>query len=136
MASLSLPSLQRHSRPVGAPRASGIVGTVIVPPARLSALEWSVVAMAGRDKLSSIREPSRYTKALRTLFGLKPANRLANEQLEALRRVTVLAWHHGWNVPKSELKAFLAAGYSSDQFELIQESVARGRAARRRRPAR
>ena len=132
MASLPLTAVDLQLRP-SRPEDSAMVGTTITPPARLSALEWSVVAMAEGDKLSSIREESRYTRALRGLFGIKRVNRLANDQLEALRRVTVLAWHYGWNVPKSEFKAFLAAGYSSDQFELVQQSIARARATRRRR---
>jgi hypothetical protein len=104
-----------------------------VAPPRLTALEWSIVAMAEQDRLSSIREPGRYMKALRSLFGLQAPNRLASDRLEALRRIAILAWHHGWNVPKSELKAFLEAGFTSDQFELIQNSLGQARAARRRR---
>ena len=112
-----------------------IVGAA-APAARLSALEWSVVAMAERDGLSSIREPSRLISALGAIFGIKRPNRLANEGLEALRRIAILAWHYGWDVPKSELAAFLAAGFSADQFELIQNSIGQARAARRRRTAR
>jgi hypothetical protein len=104
---------------------------MVVP--RLTALEWSIVAMAEQDGLASIREPGRYIKAIRGLFGLKTSNRLANDRLESLRRVAILAWHHGWNVPKSELKAFLDAGFTSDQFELIQNSLGQARVARRRR---
>lgn len=115
-------------------KAPAIVGTA-ARAARLSALEWSIVAMAERDGLSSIREPSRFISALGAIFGIKRPNRLANEELEALRRIAILAWHHGWNVPKSELAAFLAAGFSTDQFELIQNSIGQARAARRRRTA-
>jgi hypothetical protein len=135
MASLPLPSLQpeRHEM-----RAAGaqIVGTGAAVPARLSALEWSIVAMAENDGLASIREPSRYTRILRAFFGLKTPNRLASDRLETLRRVAVLAWHYGWNVPKSELAAFRSAGFSNDQFELLQASLGQARAARRRRRAR
>lgn len=132
MATLPLPALQQQTWSTPAPRE--IVGTVVPP--RLSALEWSIVAMAEQDSLSSIREPSRYMKALRGLFGLKVPNRLANDRLESLRRIAILAWHHGWNVPKSELKGFLEAGFTSDQFELIQNSLGQARAARRRRRTR
>jgi len=114
--------------------APKIVGTSA--PARLSALEWSVVAMAERDGLSSIREPGRVASALNALFGIKRPNRLANDGLEALRRIAILAWHYGWDVPKSELREFIAAGFSTDQFELIQNSIGQARAARRRRTAR
>ena len=133
MASLHIPTPQFHVQPTSkVPTIVGAAG----PAARLSALEWSVVAMAERDRLSSIREPSRFISALGAIFGLKRPNRLANEGLEALRRIAILAWHYGWNVPNSELTAFLAAGFSTDQFELIQNSIGQARTARRRRAAR
>lgn len=130
MASLPVPA--PYFQP--ASKVSNIVGTA-APVARLSALEWSVVAMAERDGLSSIREPGRLVSALNALFGIKRPNRLANDGLEALRRIAILAWHYGWDVPKSELREFLAAGFSTDQFELIQNSIGQARAARRRRTA-
>ena len=109
-------------------------------PATLTVIEWSVVAMAEKDGLSSLREPSRFITALRSLFAVRRPNRLANDGLEALRRLAVHAWIHGWNVPDSELRQFLAAGYSLDQYELVQASIARARsnrtAARGRRFAR
>jgi hypothetical protein len=117
-------------------RASAIVGAAAAPPTRLSALEWSIVAMAEKDGLSSIREAGRYSRALRSFFGFRQPNRLANERLEVLRRIAILAWHYGWNVPNSELASFFAAGFSSDQFELIQTSLGQARTASRRRRAR
>jgi hypothetical protein len=136
MATLPLPALhQTQTATFEGPRDSTIVGTAATPPARLSALEWSIVAMAEHDGLSSIREPGRYARAIRSFFGFRQPNRLANERLETLRRIAILAWHHGWNVPKSELTAFFEAGFSSDQFELIQNSLGQARAARRRKRA-
>ena len=132
MASLPLPMPAQQAIPIRAsqPLAS-IVG--VESPARLSALEWSVVAMAQRDRISSLREPGKFASALSSLFGVRRANRLANDQLEALRRIAVLAWHHRWNVPKSELHKFLGAGFSLDQYELIQTSIGRARTAAARR---
>jgi hypothetical protein len=92
--------------------------------------------MAEKDGLSSLREPGRFSTALRSLFGVRRPNRLANDGLEALRRLAVHAWLYGWNVPDSELREFLAAGYSLDQYQLVQTSIANaraGRAAERRR---
>jgi len=134
MASLPVPAEHLYSSPLAA-SDPGMVGTA-TPPARLSVIEWSIVAMAERDGLGSIREPSRYTRAWRRFLGLKITNRLANERLETLRRVAVLAWHHGWNVPKSEVKNFFEAGFTGDQFELIQNSVGKARTARARSRAR
>jgi len=133
MASLPLPMPQSQFNVLQP--APAIVGTA-PPPARLSALEWSVVAMAERDGLSSIREPSRFIAALSSIFGFKRNNRLANERLEALRRLAILAWHHRWNVPKSELASFFGAGFTVDQYELIQASIGQARSARRRRTVR
>lgn len=100
---------------------------------RLSALEWSVVAFAQRDSLASLREPGRFAAALGSLFGRRH-RRVIDPRLESLRRIAVLAWHRGWQVPASELRAFVRSGFSLDQYELVQTSIARGRAAGRRRP--
>ena len=132
MASLPLPSASQAAIPFPAPQpAPSIVG--VEPPARLSALEWSIVALAEHDRISSLREPGRFLSALSSLFGVRRANRLANDRLETLRRIAVLAWHHRWNVPKSELHQFLGAGFSLDQYELIQKSIGQARAATSRR---
>jgi len=101
-----------------------------VVPATLSDLEWSVVALAERDSIASLREPGKLLRALNRLFGLKRPSRLANPQLEALRRIAVLIWHHRWNVPKSELWAFLAEGFSIEQYELVQAKIANTRSRR------
>ena len=135
MASLPLPALNQ-SNSFTAPDPAAMVGTAGAVAPRLSPLEWSIVAMAERDGLASIREVGRYTRALRDFFGFKQPNRLANERLETLRRVAIFAWQHGWNVPKSELAAFFEVGFTSDQFELIQNSLGQARAARRQRRAR
>jgi hypothetical protein len=133
MASLPLPALNPQPSMFTAAEPSAMVGSAPAQPARLSALEWSIVAMAERDGRGSIREPGRYTRALRNFFGFKQPNRLANDRLETLRRVAIFAWNFGWNVPRSELAAFFEAGFSSDQFELIQTSLGQARAAARRR---
>jgi hypothetical protein len=112
-----------------------MVGSV-VPQARLSALEWSVVAMAESDGLSSIRQPGRFVSALSSIFGISRPNRLANERLEALRRIAIFAWNSGWNVPKRELASFIDAGFTTDQFELIQRSIGQARLGRRRKTVR
>ncbi|WP_426265722.1 hypothetical protein [Sphingomonas sp. LHG3443-2] len=99
---------------------------------RLSALEWSVVALAERDTIASLREPGRIAAALESLFGLHRPSKLANPRLEVLRRVAVFAWRQGWKVPKSELQAFLAEGFSLDHYELVQASIAKRATSNRR----
>jgi hypothetical protein len=100
-----------------------------------SGLEWSVIALAQRDRLESLREPGRISIALRALFGLWQDARLADGRLEALRRIAVLAWHKSYAVPVSELRAFLAAGFSAEQYEILQASISRGRIQKKRQSA-
>ena len=104
---------------------------------RLSALEWSVVAIARNDGRGSLRGPGRMATALRVVFrGRNP--RLADERLEALRRMAVLTWADGYTVPSFELRAFLAAGFTCGQYETLARSVgaAKARAAVQRGSAR
>lgn len=89
----------------------------------LSALEWSVVALARRDGLGSLSQPSRIAMAMGRIFGTGSDPRLADPRLEALRRLAVLAWRQGYVVPSSELKRFLAAGFTLDQFETMLKSI-------------
>lgn len=99
------------------------IAPVAQPVRELSALEWSVVALARRDSLGSVRQPGRMSVALGGLFGTRHNPRLADERLEALRRMAVLAWHRGYVVPQSELRNFVAAGYTVDQYETMMASI-------------
>ncbi len=95
---------------------------------RLSALEWSVVMIARRDRLSSLRRPGRLAVALGTLFDRRnPA--LADARLEALRRIAVLAWHADGAVPEAEVRAFLRAGFEHGQYETLIASIQAARTA-------
>lgn len=106
--------------------------SAVRPDARLSALEWQVVALARRDRIASLREPGRLTRAIATIFGEARNPRLADPSLEALRRIAVLSWHHGYSVPSNEVRAFLAAGYTPDQYELMVDSIGTALAGSRR----
>lgn len=98
---------------------------------RLSALEWSVVAIARKDRLSSLRRPGRVARAMRSVFGARGANpTLADERLEALRRVAVWAWHRGYALPALDVRRFLDAGFSEAQLEAVIESVQAGKTAK------
>lgn len=91
---------------------------------RLTALEWSVVALARRDRPSSLREPSRLSVALGSLFGRQQNPRLADPRLEALRRIAVLAWHRGAKaLSDAEVKAFTAAGFTTGQYRTLLASI-------------
>ena len=99
-------------------------------PAGFSALEWSVVMLARHDRPSSLREPGRVATWLGRIFGEAFNRRLADPRLEALRRMAVLTWHHSYSVPKAELRAFFAAGFSADHYELLGKRIAEVHVAR------
>lgn len=93
------------------------------PASRLSPLEWLVVALARKDSPSSLRQPGRLALALRTLFK-HPNPVLADERLEALRRIAVLSWRRGYSVPAREIRSFFAAGFTSGQYDSMLASIA------------
>lgn len=111
---------------------SRAVAPVADPAPRLSGLEWSVVALARTDRLSTLRRPGRMATALRVVFN-QHNPMLADERLEALRRMAVLSWHRGADVPARERDAFFAAGFSPAQHGLLLSSIAAARAAQEAR---
>ncbi len=111
--------------------ATGEITThrVAIKP-HLSALEWSVVALARNDRLGSLRTPGRIANAMGAVFGGIRDPRLADPRLEALRRIAVLSWHYGYTVPSHAVRHFLAAGFSPAQYELLVDSIDAGRRRR------
>jgi hypothetical protein len=101
-------------------------------PAAFERSEWEVIVLAQRDDLSSLRAPGWFARTFANLFGGNPDRRLASPRLEALRRLAVHAWHRGYAVPVSAMKAFKDVGFSPDQLELLLASIAQGRTADRR----
>jgi hypothetical protein len=88
-------------------------------PADFSALEWQVVNLAQRDRLSSIHRPGPLARAFRWAFGGAVKTALSDPRLEALRRIAVLSWYRGFSVAPAEVRAFLAAGFTLDQYEAL-----------------
>ncbi|QNQ09847.1 hypothetical protein [Sphingomonas alpina] len=95
-------------------------------PAGFSPLEWSVIALAKRDRISSLSEPSRLSRAFGSLFGLGTTSHLAEPRLETLRRLAVHAWKRGYALPASEVALFLQAGFTMGQAETLVASVTGG----------
>jgi hypothetical protein len=58
-----------------------------------SSLEWSIIRLARGQDLSTIREPGLLRRFYYWLIGRRGNRGLANERLEALRRMAVLSWH-------------------------------------------
>jgi hypothetical protein len=115
------------AHPVSTSWAAGDEGRTEFSP-----LEWTVIALARRDGLSSLETPGPVARALGSLFGLGRQSMLADPRLEALRRIAVHAWHRGYKLPVSEIKRFLSAGFSAGQYETLLASIAQKRVQRRR----
>lgn len=88
-----------------------------------SRLEWSVIRLARIDGLSTLRGPGRWGRFVNWLMNRKSLPSLANERLEALRKMAVLSWHYGFTVPGDDVAGFLSAGFSPDQYELMVRSI-------------
>lgn len=124
MAYLNFSPIQGESVAAPANRSS-------TPASAFSALEWQVVALARKDRLSSLRTPSRVGAALGVVFGSRRANpRLADPALEALRRTAVLAWHRGDAIPARDISAFHDAGYTTNQYDALIASISRATQSR------
>ena len=122
MAEPLFPSFFTGARPVAGPVLTGAVG--------FTEQEWDVILLARRDRLSSLQEPTRLARLSAWLFGGGVARQLADPRLEALRRLAVQAWHHGYAVANSAIHEFKAAGFNIDQLELMLASIAAGRSSR------
>jgi len=105
-------------------------------PAELTAREWSIAYLARKDGMGSIRPDTPLRRAFRTIFGIARANPLSDGRLEALRRMAVLSWRHGYNVASSDIRDFLAAGYSERQYETLVGRIRAEGAAQRGKAAR
>lgn len=89
------------------------------PVEEFSSLEWTVIELARREPLASLREPTRFAMGLARFLGRAIARPLADPRLEALRRFAVHAWRHGFVLPSSELTRFMTAGFSAEQAEAL-----------------
>lgn len=109
-----------------------------VAVAGFTALEWKVIAIAERDRLRSLRSAARagrLARLWRWLVDAKPQRPLADPRLEALRRTAVCAWHRKRGPRAAEHAAFLAAGFSQAQFDLLGGVCGARRRASRPRQA-
>ena len=96
--------ISRADRAAGLPSRSRF--PALVRPARpkpdFSPLEWSVIRLARIDRLWTIREPGRLRRLSNWLLARGNPS-LANQKLEALRRMAVLSWHYGFTVPGEDV---------------------------------
>lgn len=87
-------------------------------------LEWQVVQLARQDSLATLREPGRWTRLQRLIFGQRPNPRLADRRLEALRQIAVEAWHRSYDVHPRRILAFLSAGFTDAHLERLLAAIA------------
>jgi hypothetical protein len=98
-----------------------------------SADERRILELARDDGLDTLRPHRPRTKLGRLLFGPTPPSRaLANERLEALRRLAVEARHQGWLVSVNTIRAARNAGFTTAQIGGVVDSIRRVRAPVRR----
>lgn len=99
----------------------------------LSVLDHRVIELARQDSLETLRPQRKRGWFTRLILGPAPASpMLANEQLEALRRLAVQVWHNGYLAPVSALKEAQAAGYTEDQIGAVVDTIGRLRSPFRR----
>ena len=104
------------------PVALPAVRLASVPKPNFSNLEWSVIRLARVDRLWTIRAAGPLRRFWNMVVG-RGNPELANPKLEALRRMAVLTWHYGFTVPGEDVSAFLSAGFSPAQYELLAGSI-------------
>ena len=95
----------------------------VIAQSSFSPLEWSIIRLAQRQDLSTIREPGLLRRFYYWLVGRRGNRGLANERLEALRRIAVLSWHFGFSVAGENVADFLSAGFTPEQYELLVAST-------------
>lgn len=123
-----LARIERHD---AQPVALTAANDVMLPNPGFSALEWSVIRLARVDRLWTIRPAGRLRRFWNWLLG-RGNPELANPKLEALRKMAVLTWHFGFTIPGDDVRDFLSAGFSADQYELMAESINAALGASRR----
>lgn len=105
----------------------GTIGTIKAENTGFAPIEWQIIQLARRDGLSSLRTPDRWDRLKTWIFGERANPRLASARLESLRRLAVEAWHRGYTVRPSFLKAFLKAGFNEGQLETLLAAISAGR---------
>ena len=125
--SLMAPAKAANANPAADPAAAPV----------LSALERRVVEIARTDALDTLKPRRRHGWFVRLFMGRERASpALANETLEAIRRLAVTAWHREANPPVraiGEARAISearAAGLSRDQIDEILAIIRRSLGAR------
>lgn len=94
-------------------------------PLGLTLLEQRVVAISLFDDHSTIDPPAGLARLRGWLFGFRPANRLADKRLEALRRYCILLRLSSYALPSVEAQRLRTAGYSDNALSQAKRLIAR-----------
>jgi hypothetical protein len=120
-----------HSAPFAVPR--GATRTIEAAFEPLTELERRVVELAREDGIHTLRPYRKRSWLGRIILGPgQPSPVLANERLEALRRLAVRAWHQGYTLPVSALREAKEAGFDETQIGAVIDMIGRARPAVRR----
>jgi hypothetical protein len=96
----------------------------------ITPFEWRVVELAKNDERGTLLPLRKRGWFARLILGPQPPSRqLANEKLEALRRLAVHAWHDGYLLPVSAIKDAMQAGYTEMQAGRVIDTVVETRLA-------
>lgn len=136
MAFLDCRDAALHALPAGPSTAEILQNPDAALAARLTPHELRIVDLARGDGLHTLREQRKRGWFARLILGPQPPSpKLANERLEALRQLSVHAWHKGYLLPISAQKAAQAAGFSEDLVGAVVDAIERVRSAQRYAPA-
>jgi hypothetical protein len=84
-----------------------------------SRLELTVIALARNEPARSARAPSRLRRLIGRLFEIPPANLLADNRLECLRRTVIVARRRGEATAQALLPDLARVGFSRLQTAAI-----------------
>ncbi|KTR81441.1 hypothetical protein [uncultured Novosphingobium sp.] len=116
-----------HSAIFAMRRPEAVEPYVALPQvAPLDALERRVIELARGDGMETLKPRRKRSWLARLILGPQaPSPVLANERLEALRRLAVQAWHHGYTLPASALHEARKAGWDERQIGAVIDMIGR-----------
>lgn len=93
---------------------------------RIARMDWRIVEMARKDGPRGLDPDRLLSRIAGIVFGIPFPRRLANDELEALRRFSVRVWFSDF-VRTSDVQAFFDAGYTPTNVRRILAYVAHHR---------
>ncbi len=85
--------------------------------------EWLVIRLARKDRGGNPHRFSRLACLVGLLFGVRPANPLADPKLEALRMAATGLWRTKSYASEAHIDALRSRGYSFGQIALLSSWI-------------